>query len=313
MISCTEFIPAYSELFSYLDENLGGHDEVKRFWTYLFEPTGKGIPLINYAKKDGLRGCFNYWKGTLTEEAATVTMRLNEKGGWCSSHMHYCPSKGRLLELQKEIGLVPYYDYCGHCVYYRSALEKVGLAWIRNHLYVDKAECSRIIFDPKTFSGVMNMDENVENFEIDAKDAEYFHKDFHSSLNMGLEYLGANYGKEHLKAYLTRYTKNVYVKTIQNGKDNPLLAVETLIKNTYASEKAPDAISILLNDRSLTITVNYCPAVKHLKDTNREVSKYFGYSTEYVMQTLASELGLEFNLEYYNQDTGASRYTFTAK
>ena len=25
MISCTEFIPSYSELFSFLDENFGGH------------------------------------------------------------------------------------------------------------------------------------------------------------------------------------------------------------------------------------------------------------------------------------------------
>ena len=98
MISCTEFIPAYSELFSYLDENYG-KKEVERFWTYLFEPTGKGIPLINFAKKDGLRGCWNYWRGTLTEEAADTLRYFNEEIGWLSGVMRYCPSKGRLLEL----------------------------------------------------------------------------------------------------------------------------------------------------------------------------------------------------------------------
>ncbi len=38
MISCTEFIPSYSELFSYLEEK-HGEDEVSKFWTYLFAPT----------------------------------------------------------------------------------------------------------------------------------------------------------------------------------------------------------------------------------------------------------------------------------
>ena len=92
MISCTEFIPSYSELFSYLDENKGGHAEVERFWTYLFEPTGKGIPLINFARKDGLRGCWNYWMGTLHEEAADCIKIINEKDGWIYSEMLYCLS-----------------------------------------------------------------------------------------------------------------------------------------------------------------------------------------------------------------------------
>ena len=34
MISCTEFIPAYSELFKYL-EKVGGKDAVISFWEYL--------------------------------------------------------------------------------------------------------------------------------------------------------------------------------------------------------------------------------------------------------------------------------------
>ena len=50
MISCTEFIPAYSELFAYLEEKYG-RGEVDRLWKFLFEPTGDGIPLINFIKR----------------------------------------------------------------------------------------------------------------------------------------------------------------------------------------------------------------------------------------------------------------------
>lgn len=309
MISCVEFIPAYSELFSFLDENYS-HKEVENFWAYLFEPTGKGIPLINYAKKDGLRGCWNYWCGTLTEEAANVTMRLNEKNGWSSSHMHYCPSKGRLLELQKEIGLVPYYDYCGHCDYYRAALEKVGLTWIRNHLYVDKAECSRVIYDPKVFNGIMTMDENTEVFEMTAEKAEYYHPDFHSSMNMGIDYIAEKHGKEMLDAYLKRYTLNVYKPTIEEIKVNPLKAIEKKIVETYELEKALDAIEIIRDEKSLRVKVKYCPAVKHLRSTGRNVSKWFSSTTKIVMQTLADLANLNFDFVFYDEETGKAEYLF---
>lgn len=309
MISCVEFIPCYSELFSFLDEDYT-HKEVERFWAYLFKPDGKGIPLINFAKRDGLRGCFDYWKGTLTEEAANVTMRLNEKAGWCTSHSHYCPSKGRLLELQKEIGLVPYYDYCGHCDYYRAALEEVGLTWIRNHLYVDKAECSRVIFDPKVFKGVITMNENTETFEMSADKVEYFHPDFHSSMNMGIHYLAENHGEEKLKEFLARYVKNVYVKTIEKMADNPLKAIEKKIRETYHLEKADDILEITNDGKSLRVKFEHCPAVKHLKKTGREVSKWFVYTTKGVMGALADIANLKFDFISYDEQTGKAEYLF---
>ncbi|MCC6695216.1 MAG: hypothetical protein IT365_06265, partial [Candidatus Hydrogenedentes bacterium] len=65
MISCTEFIWVYSELFRYLDER-GGKDEVFAFW--------KGISdnflgnLREYIRTEGLKGMHKYWTHTLGEE-----------------------------------------------------------------------------------------------------------------------------------------------------------------------------------------------------------------------------------------------------
>ena len=160
MISCTEFIPAYSELFKYI-HNSYGFDAVHTFWAYLFKPDGKGIPLINFVKKDGLKGAFDYWSGTLKEEASDVTRWLNLKQGWAKSEMHYCPSKGRLLQLKEELGIEPYEHYCDHCDYYREALKQGGLEWIRDHTRVDKASCSSMIYDPKVFRGIMCVDEDT--------------------------------------------------------------------------------------------------------------------------------------------------------
>ena len=309
MISCTEFIPAYSELFTYLEEHYG-RDEVDRFWKYLFTPDGKGIPLIDFVKREGIRGCFSYWAGSLNEEAADFTMYLNEKRGFFLEVMHHCPSKGRLLRLQEEIGIVPYHDYCLHCDSYRSAVEAVGLKYIFNFQGIEKAACSMLIYDPNIFDGRVIIDEDTEIMDRKASENEYFHRDFHSSMNMGLEYTGSHYGMEGVREYLTTYTRNVYKPVLTDIAQRGLAAIEAKILDTYAKEKAEDAVTTILTDDQLTVTVHYCPAVRHLKATGREVSSWYRCSTEIVMEVLAEAAGCRFCMEAYDEETGAARYSF---
>ena len=309
MISCTEFIPAYSELFSYLEEK-HGRKEVDRFWKYLFAPTGSGIPLINFVRKEGIKGCFTYWAGTLNEEAADFKMYLNEKAGWFMIQMNQCPSKGRLLKLKDEIGIVPYHDYCLHCDSYRSAMEEVGLGYIYNFAGVDKASCSILIYDPKVFDGRVIVDEETVIMDRKASQNEYFHPDFHSSMNMGIHYVGENYGMQEVREYLIRYTENVYGNLIEDIKVRGLHAVEDKIKDTYEKEKAMDALEteLSLDGKELKVTIKYCPAVKHLKATGRDVSFWYRYTTEVVMETLANSVGYTFEMEAYDENTGAALY-----
>ncbi len=310
MISCTEFIPAYSELFTYLEDK-HGREEVDRFWAYLFAPTGDGIPLINHVKREGIAGCFSYWASTLNEEAADFTMMLNEKRGWFKIKMHRCPSKGRLLQLRDEIGIAPYHDYCLHCDCYRSAVTKIGLDYIYDFDGVDKAACTILITDPKVFDGRVIVDENTKIMDKKAGDNEYFHPDFHSSMNMGIHYLGENYGEDAVNEYLTRYTKNVYQRDIANIKANGISAIEQKILDTYKKEKAEDAVSTSVENGKLTVVVHYCPAVKHLKNTGRVVSEWYKYTTEAVMQVLANESGYQFKMEAYDAQNGSARYFFS--
>ena len=94
MISCTEFIPAYSELFTFLDEKYG-RAEVDRLWDFLFAPTGKGIPLINFAKKDGVKGCASIvmdMYGSNAENAKALAYRLYticERKNWAQEGFAY--------------------------------------------------------------------------------------------------------------------------------------------------------------------------------------------------------------------------------
>lgn len=309
MISCTEFVPAYSELFTYLDDHYG-RAEVDRLWDYLFAPTGKGIPLINYARKDGLKGCVDYWTHIAEEESCDVKFTYNLEDGWYQSESFHCPSKGRLLKLQEEIGLTPYKDYCDHCDYYRASLEEVGLTWIRNHMGVDNAQCSRVLWDTKKFKGVMRNNENTVVKRFYPYEYEYFHPDFHSSMNMGIAYVGEKHGEDDVKAYLSMFTRDVYKPVIAAMESDALGAIEAKIRETYKLEKAEDALHIENDGNTLSVKVAYCPAVKYLRSTGRDVCKWFYLSTETVMQTLADIAGLPFKMESYDAQTGAAAYSF---
>lgn len=312
MVSCTEFIPSYSELFTYLEKK-HGREEVDRFWKYLFVPDGKGIPLINFVQREGIRGCYSYWAGSLNEEAADFTMYLNEKRGFFYNVMHKCPSKGRLLKLKDEIGIEPYHDYCLHCDSYRAAAEKVGLKYIYNFNGVDHAACSMLIYDPKVFDGRVIIDEDTVIMDRKASDNEYFHRDFHSSMNMGIHYVGENYGMAAVREYLTQYTENVYKAVIADMEVRGLKALEDKIRDTYEKEKTPEVLATVLEDDTLKVTVSECPAVKHLHATGREVSPWYRYTTEVVMEVLAQKGGYAFTMEAYDEETGAASYRFEKK
>ena len=301
MISCTDFILAYSELFKYIEEK-SGRGAVDEFWTHLFKPTGEGIPLINYVEKEGIRGCFTYWSGSLNEEAADFSMYLNEKNGWFMLKMHHCPSKGRLLELQKETGATPFHDYCLHCDHYRSAVEKKGLKYMYNFVGVDNASCSIIIYDPKVFDGKMVCDENTIVMERKASDNEYFHQGFHNVLNMGIDYIGEKYGEDGVCEYLRKYALTAY----KNGGK----ALQDVISGIYEKEKAMDAIEFSVEGNVLRLKVKYCPAIRYLSGDGKKVSKHFSCISKTIFKVIAESAGFGFKCEFYDESTGSGEYLF---
>jgi len=136
MISCTEFIPAYSELFKYLHKK-GGKKAVVKFWENLSDNFLNN--LRDLAQQKGLRGCFEYWSNTLSEEAADFKMTLDEKENIFSIEMRKCPSKSRLLE---STHIEPYEDYCEHCdVLYRRVLEPLGFKYEIDLSCTEQAKC----------------------------------------------------------------------------------------------------------------------------------------------------------------------------
>ena len=92
--------------------------------------------------------------------------------------------------------------------------------------------------------------------------------------------------------------------------DNPLDVIEEKIRETYRLEKAEDVLEIINDGKSLRVKVEYCPAVKHLKKTGRELSKWFSYTTKGVMKALADIANFKFDFISYDEQTGKAEYLF---
>jgi len=129
MISCTEFIMAYSELFAFLEER-HGKDALIRFWEGLSDEFLHNLRELVAEK--GLAGMHEYWSHTLTEEGGEHAMTLADEE--FRIEMHRCPS---VAVLRRSRHLKPYADYCEHCtVLYRRVIEPFGF------------KCETIIHDP---------------------------------------------------------------------------------------------------------------------------------------------------------------------
>jgi hypothetical protein len=97
-----------------------------------------------------------------------------------------------------------------------------------------------------------------------------------------------------------------HLKIAKTGLDG----IKSLILDTYRKEKAEDAPKITDTKNGFAVNVLYCPGVKHLHSIGRDVSPWFRYTTEVVMEVLAAECGATFTMLAYDEATGAARYTF---
>jgi len=145
MVSCTEFIPLYSELFKFIEEKKG-RESVIRYWEYIRDEFVQPR-LGEMAAEKGIAACWEYWSKTLNEEAADFTMTFDDEAKEFAIDMRYCPSKGLLDECKH---IKPYYDYCGHCaVLYAPILKKYGIESDEDYTRTDQAACSLKFFVPK--------------------------------------------------------------------------------------------------------------------------------------------------------------------
>jgi hypothetical protein len=146
MISCTEFIWVYSELFRYLEEK-GGKDKVIEFWQGISDNFLQN--LRDHIERDGLRGMYDYWTHTLTEEGGRHHLTLRDD--MFVIDMQECPS----AKLIHEGGRVtPYAAYCEHCQWlYPPLIREYGYEVDYEIISCEKGQCRMTVRAPQPETG----------------------------------------------------------------------------------------------------------------------------------------------------------------
>lgn len=326
MISCTEFIPLYSEFFKYLDKD-GGHDAVMEYWNYLSDknigdktnPNSLGYKCEKFGGFDGARA---YWGHTLTEEACDLFEICDNKNRFVYEHMRHCPSRGMLNDLKH---IEPYYDYCEHCkVIYSRVLEKYGVVYERDHSKINSAQCSSILYEKgnKPDIDFFNMTddeikksvgtENITVTDLKTEDNKYLHRDFHLLSDFALKYCGDKFGHDTVISFLTDYTKHYYSPQIEKFRAEGLAAIEKWIKHIYEIEEAPDVLQTELMKDRLIVKIKKCPVIAYMRSLNQEPSEYYIEETKTLYSVIAEESGFKFALKYYDTD-GKTEFEFREK
>ena len=330
MISCTEFIPAYSELFKYIDQK-SGRQAVYDFWEDLFQPGNS--PLDGLIRQFGrLRGCWENWYVVYTEEACDNTMLYNEEEGWMLACMHHCPSKGRFRKLGY---MEPFEEYCKHCDSYDIVFKKHGVGHVMDYRGNECAKCREIMFDPDKFCGdpkaILDAMYQCEmegcKFGEDpslcpmnrpgtkalhtTSDAyKYLHRDFHNSMALGMEYIFKHYGENGLREYLEQFTLAFHKPLLAKANAEGLKAIADYLTWLYNEEEAADALQMRVSEDVLDVTILYCPAVKHFKSREFTPHPCYERGTSVVYDVIARESGLGFEMISYDHSTGAAKFRF---
>lgn len=141
MISCTEFIWVYSELFRYLEKR-GGEETVIALWKGISEEFLTNLRELVAA--EGLEGMHRYWSHTLGEEGGRHVMTLYDD--MFVIDMHDCPS-ARLVHQSGRID--PYLKYCEHCRWlYPPLLAEFGYEADMDIINCEKGRCRLTVRKP---------------------------------------------------------------------------------------------------------------------------------------------------------------------
>ena len=318
MISCTEFIPLYSEFFKYLAKNCGGDDAVMDYWIYISDTSiGDKTNPNSLAYKcemlGGYEGARAYWGHTLTEEACDFFKIYNDKEKYTYSEMRYCPSKGMLNALEH---VEPYHNYCEHCnVIYARVLEKYGITFEIDASDCANARCSSWLYEtgkkPDHDLSVPTPDCIIVDEKREGK--KYLHRDFHLSGDRALKYCGMKFGREGVCGFLRDYAKYYYAPVIKDFREGGLPAVKAWLEHLYEVEEAPEVLHTELSDTELKVRIDKSPVIEYMKTLNQKPSEYYVEETRTLYAAMADEAGFGFSLDKYDDATGEAEYRFFIK
>ncbi len=141
-----------------------------------------------------------------------------------------------------------------------------------------------------------------------ASDNRYLHKDFHGALSVGLEYLRTHYGDDAVRQYLWQFARAYFTPLSEAIRRRGLVALAEHFDSLYEAEGHPARIE--LTDDELTVQLEACPAVTHMRRRGYPVSPLFVETTRTVNAAICEDTPFVAELLDYDTQTGRSCQRF---
>ncbi len=117
--------------------------------------------------------------------------------------------------------------------------------------------------------------------------------DFYFAVNAIFRHIHDRYGKFALIDYWRRLGHEYYAARVKRWSEGGTDAIAHDWKQYFAQE--PQAqVEISANEKSVDLDVRVCPAIKHLRDQNRDIVPYFCEHCDQVCGSMAEDAGYRF-------------------
>lgn len=141
-----------------------------------------------------------------------------------------------------------------------------------------------------------------------ASDRTYYHPDFHTALNYGIEYLHNTMGEESVREYLRQFANAYFAPLKKALQDKGLPAIKEHYEKIYQIEDA--IFSLNISNNELLIHLSESPAVTYIKEKGHAVSPLFQETVTTVNKEICKHTPYECELVDYNSENGAYQLRF---
>jgi len=121
--------------------------------------------------------------------------------------------------------------------------------------------------------------------------------DFYFAVNAMFRYLNDTYGKEVLEDYWRCLGREYYAGRVEKWKQGGLETIAEDWREYFSHEPQSQVDVSVLGNESVELDIKVCPAIKHLRDHNRDIVPYFCEHCDNVCGAMAEEAGLSFRRE----------------
>jgi hypothetical protein len=144
-----------------------------------------------------------------------------------------------------------------------------------------------------------------------AADNIYLHKDFHGAMSTALIYLQQKHGDDAVREYLRQFARTFYAPLTADISRRGLVALKEHFEQVYQLEGGQ--VQITLSGDEMTLRVEACPAVMHLRSKGQPVAPLFYETTKTVNEAICEGTPFVAELVSYDDATGRSTVRFTRR